>query len=90
MTKYEKEEFRKWNIEITQNEIKAGEIAREIRDKYFSINKSISCNPEKFIFQIANTTTVPPEERYDDIRLYIKWLAAEEKSAALSDILHIY
>lgn len=27
MTKHEKEEFRKWNIEITRNELKADEIA---------------------------------------------------------------
>ncbi len=90
MTKYENEEFRKWNIEISQNEIKADEIAREIRNKYLFINKFASCNPERFIFQIANTTTVPSEERMNDIRLYIKWIEAKAKSEALSDILYIY
>lgn len=90
MTKYEKEEFRKWNIEISKNEIKADEIAREIFNKYLSINKSASCNPESFIFQIANTTTVSPEERMKDIRLYIKSIEAQAKGKALSDILHIY
>ena len=50
MTKYENEEFRRWNIEISQNEIKADEIAREIRNKYLFINKFASCNPERFIF----------------------------------------
>lgn len=90
MTKYEKEEFRKWNIEISRNEIKADEIAREIFSKYLSINKSSSCNPETFIFQIAHTMTVSPEERINDIRLYIKWIEAAAKGKALSDILHIY
>lgn len=90
MTKYEKEEFRKWNIKISQNEMKADEIAREIMNKYLSINKSASCNPESFIFQIANTPTVPPEERMNDIRLYIAMLEAQAKGRALSDILHIY
>lgn len=90
MTKYEKEEFRKWNIEIGQNEMKAEEIAREIWSKYLSINKSASCNPERFIFQIANTTTVPAEERMNDIRLYIAMLEAQAKGKAVSDILHIY
>ena len=89
MTKYEKEEFRKWNIEISQNEMKTDEIAREIMNKYLSINKSMSCNPESFIFQIANTTTVPQEERMHDIRLYIEMIEARAKGKALSAILHI-
>lgn len=89
MTKYEKEEFRKWNIEISQNEMKADEIAMEIRNKYLSINKSISCNDERFIFQIANTTTVPPEERMSDIYAYVRMIEARAKGEALSAILHI-
>lgn len=89
MTKHEKEEFRKWNIEITRNELKADEIAIEIMNKYMSINKSASCNPETFIFQIANTTTVSQEERINDIRLYIKWIEAAAKGKAVSNILHI-
>lgn len=89
MTKHEKEEFRKWNIEISQNQIKADEVAREIRNKYLSINKHISCNTERFIFQIANTTVVSPEERMNDIRLYVEWAEARAKGEALSDILHI-
>ena len=90
MTKYEKEEFRKWEIEIGKNEIKADDIAVEIWNKYSSINKSASCNPETFIFQIANTTTVSQEERINDIRLYIKWIEAQAKGKAVSDIWHIY
>lgn len=90
MTKYEKEEFRKWEIEIGKNEIKADDIAVEIMNKYLSINKSMSCNPETFIFQIANTTTVSQEERMNDIRLYIKWIEAKAKGEAVSGILHIY
>ena len=90
MTKYEKKEFRKWNIEIGKNEIEADDVAVEIWNKYMSINKSVSCNPETFIFEIANTTTVSPEERIDDIRLYIKWIEAKAKGEAVSGILHIY
>ena len=90
MTKYEKGEFRRWNIQISRNEIKAEEIAKEVWSKYLSINKCASCNPETFIFQIANTTTVSQEERINDIRLYIAMLEAQAKGRALSDILHIY
>ena len=39
MTKYEKNEFKKWNIEIGKNEMTACEKAREIE------NGSRSCNP---------------------------------------------
>ena len=90
MTKYEKEEFRRWNIAISQNEIEADEIFMEIMNKYLSINKFASCNPERFIFQIANTTTVPPEERMNDILLCIKRIETKARGEALSDILHIY
>ena len=90
MTKREKEEFRKWNIAITQNEMEMDNIFIEVMNKYLSINKFASCNPESFIFQIANTTTVAPEERMNDILLCIKRIEAKAKGEALSDILHIY
>lgn len=90
MTKYEKNEFKKWNIEISVNEMNANEKASAIESKYLKLNGSRSCNPETFIFEIATTETVSKEERLSDIRIYISYLESCAKGRALSDILHIY
>lgn len=90
MTKYEKNEFKKWNIEISKNEMTACEKAREIEQKYLKLNHSRSCNPESFIFEIATTENVTPKERIKDIWIYISYLESCAKGRALSDILHIY
>lgn len=90
MTTYEKNEFKKWNIDITINEEKQNEVANQIEYKYLKLNHKRSCNPETFIFEIATTETISSEERIKDIRDYIEYLNARAKSRALSDILHIY
>lgn len=90
MTKYEKSEFKKWNIEISKCEMTACEKARLIENKYLKINGSRSCNPERFILEIATTESVSQEERVADIRVYVLYLESCAKGRALSDILHIY
>lgn len=90
MTKYEKEEFKKWNIEISKFETKMRETARIIECKYLELNGSRSCNPETFIFEIANTNKLTQEERLKDMHDYIKYLESCAKGRALGDILHIY
>ena len=88
MTTREKNEFKKWNIDITVNEEKQNELANKI--EYFKLNGSRSCNPETFILEIATTEKIDREERIRDIGDYIEYLKARAKSRALSDILHIY
>lgn len=90
MTKYEKDEFKKWNIEISVNETQASEKARAIEEKYLKLNGSRSCNPERFIFEIATTETISKEERLLDIQRYLSYLESCAKGRALGDILHIY
>ena len=90
MTKYEKNEFKKWNIEISKNEMTAREKARVIESKYLELNGSRSCNPERFILEIAVTESVEQEEKITDIRTYLSYLESCAKGRALSDILHIY
>lgn len=70
--------------------MKANEKARIIENKYLKLNGSITCNPERFIFEIATTETVSKEERFSDIRNYVAYLESCAKGRALSDILHIY
>lgn len=90
MTKYEKDEFKKWNIEISVNETQASEKARAIEEKYLKLNGSRSCNPERFIFEIATTESISKEERLLDIQRYLAYLESCAKGRALGDILHIY
>lgn len=90
MTTREKNEFKKWNIDITVNEEKQNELANKIEYKYFKLNGSRSCNPETFIFEIATTEAIDKEERIRDIGDYIEYLKARAKGRALSDIIHIY
>jgi hypothetical protein len=90
MTKYEKNEFKKWNIEIGKNEMTACEKAREIENKYLNLNGSRSCNPERFILEIATTESVEQDEKLTDIRNYVSYLESCAKGRALGDILHIY
>ena len=90
MTKYERDEFRSWNIEISKNEKAAYEKARTIEGKYLKLNGSRSCNPERFILEIANTKNVKQYEKLTDIRNYVLYLESCAKARALSDILHIY
>ncbi len=90
MTKFEKSEFKKWNIEISKNEMAYREKAKLIEKKYLKLNGSRSCNPETFIFEIATTENVLQEEKIKDIRIYIAYLESCAKSQALRDILHIY
>ena len=90
MTKYEKDEFKKRNIEISVNETQASEKARAIEEKYLKLNGSRSCNPERFIFEIATTETISKEERLLDIQRYLSYLESCAKGRALGDILHIY
>lgn len=90
MTKYEKSEFRKWNIEIAKNEEIAKEKASAIEAKYLNIHGRRSCNPERFLFEIATSKSVEFDEKIRDMRIYISYLESCAKSKALSDILHIY
>lgn len=90
MTKYEKDEFEKWNIEISKNEMAACEKARVIESKYLELNGSRSCNPERFILEIATTKNVEQDEKLTDIRNYVSYLESCAKIRALKDILHIY
>lgn len=90
MTKYEKSEFRKWNIEISKNETIAEEKARAVEMKYLNINGSRSCNPERFLYEIATSKSVGFDEKIRDMRIYISYLESCAKGKALSDILHIY
>lgn len=90
MTKYEKDEFRSWNGEISKNEMVACEKARAIEDKYLKLNGSRSCNPERFILEIAAAENVEQDEKLTDIRTYVSYLESCAKVRALHDILHIY
>lgn len=90
MTNKEMNEFKKWNVEITKNNEAAREVAREIEEKYFRINGTRSCNPETFVFEIANTQSVAQEERIHDMRNYIDSLKKGAQLDALFGILHIY
>ena len=90
MTRYERDEIKKWNIAISKAEAKASEKAREIENKYLGLNGSRSCNPERFIFEIATTAGLAQEEKLTDIRDYVHYLNCCAKGDALSDILHIY
>lgn len=90
MTTREKNEFKKWNIDITVNKEKQNELANKIEYKYLKLNGRRSCNPETFIFEIATTEAIDQKERIRDMRDYIEYLKARAKSRALSDILHIY
>ncbi len=89
MTKYEKNEFKQWNINISINEEKQNKLADSILLKYLKLNGHYSCNPETFIFEIATTEIFPKEERIKDIRDYIEYLKATAKVSALFEILHI-
>lgn len=90
MTKYEKDEFRSWSIEIRKNEMAAYEKARALVHKYLKLNGSRSCNPESFILEIAMTKNVKQDEKLTDIRHYVSYLESCAKVRALRDILHIY
>lgn len=90
MTYIEREEFKKWNIAITEGEHLARDKAIAIEDKYFRINESHSRENANLLFEIANTEKVDKEERLRDILDYIKYIEANAKLEALDDILHIY
>ena len=90
MIKYETNEFRKWDIDVNENEMTACEKAREIKNKYLKLNGSRSCDPERFILEIATTVNVGSDKKLTDIRNYISYLESCAKGRALSDILHIY
>lgn len=90
MTEYEKDEFKKWNAEISKNEMAACVKARAIESKYLNLNGSRSCNPERFILEIATTENVEQDEKLTDIRNYVSYLESYAKVRALDDILHIY
>lgn len=85
MTKYEKDEFKKWNIEISVNEMQAREKARAVEEKYMKLNGSRSCNPERFILEIATTENVEQDEKLTDIRNYVSYLESCAKGRALGD-----
>lgn len=90
MTNYERTEFKKWNIDITENEDKQCEVGYAIEEKYFRLNGSRSCNPETFIYEIATAEGVSREEKIQDIGKYVKCMEAMAKVDALLAILHIY
>lgn len=90
MTKYEKDEFRSWITENSENKMAACEKARAIEHKYLKLNGLRSCNPDRFIFEIATTKNVEQDERLADIRNYVLYLERCAEARALSDILHIY
>lgn len=89
LTGYEKEEFLKWNRNITLEEEQGDKTSAKILEKYLHINNRRSCNPATFIYEIANTSSLPVEERIHDIAVYVSHLEADAKAKALSDILHI-
>lgn len=89
MTKYEKDEFRSWNKEISKNETQASEKARAIEEKYLKLNGLRSCNPEDFILEIATAKNVKQVEKLTDIRNYVLYLESCAKVRSLGDILHI-
>lgn len=90
MTGYEYEEFKKWNIAISKKQDEMREKARVIEKKYLHLNRTRSCNPETFLFEIATTDKLSIEERIKDLRIYMEHIKAEAQVDALMDILHIY
>lgn len=89
MTKQEELRFSQWNREITTGANAQQEVGRAIEAKYLKLNGSRSCNPETFVFKIANTASVSRDERIRDIRDYLAVKAAEAKLDALLDILSV-
>ncbi len=90
MTSYEKQEFSKWNKNITTDQHIGIHTAREIETKYLRLNGSRSCNPETFILEIAETIFQSREEKIQDIGDYLSYIRAVAKAEALYEILHIY
>ena len=89
MTKYEDMEFKRWNREITTEELLMNKRAEELREKYLKLNGTYSCEYMHFIYEICTTESTSMEEKLFDLTVFCRYLQAKAKSEALSDILHI-